>query len=213
MESAYITNCYRYANYAVVVLLTNIDVQPGQTVSINDVGNDFDAEDVLITATPQFKFTGVNTQGVLTYDKFQPVANQILYYNEGDQFTMAAVQPYGALTYATPACTWIDFEDIENWLGIPLADESQQTFLEQCAAAANEFIYRRRVESGYTTDQLDTAPNASVALATIMYGGALYRQRGAIDQFASFSEMGSAPVVGLSPIIKQLAGLSRPQVA
>ena len=213
MESAFITNCYRYANYAVVVLLTNIDVQPGQTVTIADVGNGFDAEDVLITATPQFKFTGVNTQGVLTYDKFQPVANQILYYNEGDQFTMAAVQPYGSLTYATPACTWITATDVEDWLGIPLADESQIAFLETCAASANEFIYRRRVESGYTTDQLGTAPNASVALATIMYGGALYRQRGSIDQFASFSEMGTAPVVGLSPIIKQLAGLNRPQVA
>jgi hypothetical protein len=40
-----------------------------------------------------------------------------------------------------------------------------------------------------------------------MYGGALYRQRGAIDQFASFTEMGTAPVVGLSPVIKQLLGL------
>ena len=46
-----------------------------------------------------------------------------------------------------------------------------------------------------------------------MYGGALYRQRGAIDQFASFTEMGTAPTVGLSPLIKQLLGISRPQVA
>jgi hypothetical protein len=46
-----------------------------------------------------------------------------------------------------------------------------------------------------------------------MYAGALYRQRGAIDQFASFSDMGTATVSGLSPLIKQLAGIPRPAVA
>jgi hypothetical protein len=46
-----------------------------------------------------------------------------------------------------------------------------------------------------------------------MYGGALYRQRGSIDQFASFDPMSTASVVGLSPIIKQLLGIDRPQVA
>ena len=46
-----------------------------------------------------------------------------------------------------------------------------------------------------------------------MMAGAYYRQRGSIDQFSSFSEMGTAPVVGLSPIIKQLLGNQRPQVA
>ena len=52
-----------------------------------------------------------------------------------------------------------------------------------------------------------------VTLATTMYAGALYRQRGAVDQFASFDGMGTVPTTGLSPIIKQLAGIPRPQVA
>jgi hypothetical protein len=46
-----------------------------------------------------------------------------------------------------------------------------------------------------------------------MYAGALYRQRGAIDQFASFDGMSTAMVTGLAPIIKQLLGIDRPQVA
>jgi hypothetical protein len=46
-----------------------------------------------------------------------------------------------------------------------------------------------------------------------MWGGALYRARGSIDTFASFTEMGTAPTVGLSPMIKQLLGIDRPQVA
>ena len=57
-------------------------------------------------------------------------------------------------------------------------------------------------------------PSGDVALGTIMYAGALYRQRGSVDQFASFSDMGAGvPVTGLSGIVKQLLGISRPQVA
>jgi len=56
-------------------------------------------------------------------------------------------------------------------------------------------------------------PSQDVKLGTIMYGGALYRQRGSIDQFASFDQMGTTSVVGLAPIVKQLLGIDRPQVA
>jgi hypothetical protein len=35
----------------------------------------------------------------------------------------------------------------------------------------------------------------------------------ALYQFASFDGMGTVPTTGLSPIIKQLAGIPRPQVA
>jgi hypothetical protein len=46
-----------------------------------------------------------------------------------------------------------------------------------------------------------------------MYGGALYRQRGSMDSFASFQSMGTAPVMGLNGMIRQLLGIDRPQVA
>jgi len=41
----------------------------------------------------------------------------------------------------------------------------------------------------------------------------LYRQRGSIDNFASFNDAGATAVTGLSGVIKQLLGIDRPQVA
>ena len=67
-------------------------------------------------------------------------------------------------------------------------------------------------EGGYV-DSLTTVPSQDVKLGTIMYGGALYRQRGSMDSFASFQSMGTAPVMGLNGMIRQLLGIDRPQVA
>jgi hypothetical protein len=93
-----------------------------------------------------------------------------------------------------------------------VATVADQTFLTQCAAAANAFCYRRRQEAGYV-DSLTNVPNGSVKLGTIQYGGMLYRQRGSIDDFASFNQTGATAVTGLSGVIKQLLGIDRPQVA
>ncbi|MGA0179275.1 MAG: hypothetical protein ACO3IC_10050, partial [Burkholderiaceae bacterium] len=117
----------------------------------------------------------------------------------------------GTLTF-TPTCTWITAGQIEDWLGIGTATAADTTFLTQCAAAVNQMAFRRRVEAGYY-DSLTTSPSADVTLGVIMWGGALYRARGSVDVFASFNEMGTAPTVGLSPMIKQLLGIDRPQVA
>jgi hypothetical protein len=46
-----------------------------------------------------------------------------------------------------------------------------------------------------------------------MYGGALYRQRGGISDFSSFDGMSQGSTNGLSPLVKQLIGVDRPQVA
>jgi hypothetical protein len=46
-----------------------------------------------------------------------------------------------------------------------------------------------------------------------MYGGALYRQRGGVTDFASFDGLGTGNTMGLSPMIKQLLGVDRPAVA
>jgi hypothetical protein len=46
-----------------------------------------------------------------------------------------------------------------------------------------------------------------------MYGGALYRQRGSVDSYGSFQNMGVVPVMGLNGMIRQLLGIDRPQVA
>jgi hypothetical protein len=51
-------------------------------------------------------------------------------------------------------------------------------------------------------------------LGTIMLAGAYYRQRGSIDQFASFDSMGQAITTNaFTPMVKQLLGIDRPAVA
>jgi hypothetical protein len=160
---------------------------------------------------PSYLFLGVNSAGDPIYDTDYPIPNQVLFYNEGDNLTRSAAIPQGTLTY-TENAFWILGSAVATWLGISLAGVDETAFLTQCANSASNFIFRRRQEAGYT-DSLATAPSADVVLATTMFAGALYRQRGAIDSFASFSDMGAAMSTGLSPLIKQLAGIPRPAVA
>jgi hypothetical protein len=47
-----------------------------------------------------------------------------------------------------------------------------------------------------------------------MLCGAYFRQRGSIDQFASFDSMGQAITTNaFTPMVKQLLGIDRPAVA
>ena len=138
-----------------------------------------------------------------------PIPNQVLFALTAADVERGAAT--GTVTHA-PVCTWITAGNIEDWLGIGTATAADTTFLTQCAAAANAFAYRRREEAGYK-DALGTSPSGDVTLGCIQYGGMLYRQRGSIDQFASFGDGGAVSVTGLSGVIKQLLGIDRPQVA
>jgi hypothetical protein len=197
-------------NYAVLQTLEPAPFEVGQSITVASVAAPFSGTFQII-ALPEYQFIGVNsTTGFLEFNEFQPYPNQVLYAATGTN--VERVQSFvGTITY-TQTCTWITASDIQTWLGISVATAADQAFTTQCAAAANQFIYTRRQESGWF-DSLTTAPSDAVKLGTIQYGGMLYRQRGAIDVFASFNEMGTAPVTGLSPIIKQLCGLDRPQIA
>ena len=51
-------------------------------------------------------------------------------------------------------------------------------------------------------------------LGTLMYSSALWRARGSVqDTFATFDGMGGGNVNAMTPVIKQLLGIDRPQVA
>ena len=210
MATYKITFATLISNYAVVETLTNNDIAVGEAITVSGVSTSFDGSQT-VYALPQYRFVGVDTDGDLLYDTNEPVENQVLYYFVASDVGRYPVIPQGSLVY-TQTCTWITAQDIENYLTVPLLGSGDQTFLVQCASAANNFCFRRRQESGYT-DSLTTSPGGDVTLGTIMYASALFRQKGSIDQFASFTDMGSAPVVGLSGIVKQLLGISRPQVA
>jgi hypothetical protein len=196
-------------NYAVVQTLTNPEIQPGESIVVASVSATFNGTKT-VYAMPQYEFLGVDSDGDLLYNTSVPIPNQVLYYVVGDDVDRAAVIPQGTLTH-TQTCTWVTGPQIATYLGITTAGD-ETAFLVQVASAANNFCYRRRQESGYT-DSLTTSPGGDITLGTLMYGSALYRQRGSVDQFASFTDMASAPTVGLSGIVKQLLGISRPQVA
>lgn len=205
-----VTFTQRIDNYAVVQTLTEPDLDLGLSFTLADCGATFNGSHT-VYALPAYLFLGVNSMGDPVYDLSVPIPNQVLFYNADDNADRTALIPPGTLTY-TETCTWIDGPDLELWLGIALAGVDESAFLQQCADSANNLIFRRRQESGYT-DSLTTSPGPDVTLATTMYAGALYRQRGAVNDFAGFTEMGTPVSTGLSPLIKQLAGIPRPAVA
>ena len=206
-----VTQKYLTDNYAVVVLLTNADpLEVGQSVTIAGVDATFNGT-YTVYELPQYYYTGVDDQGFLHYDIEAPIANQVLFAKTAANVNIVAAT--GTLT-TTPQCTWVTTDaQVEDWLGIGTATAADQTFITQCRQAANEFAYRRRAEAGYRNESLSTVPNPSVLLGTIAYAGFLYRQRGAVTDFASFDGLAAGGSMGLSPMIKQLLGVDRPAVA
>jgi len=208
MATYTVTHKYLIDDYAVLQLLTPSEVTVGGAIVVAGVDATFNGS-YTVYALPQYLFLGVDSEGDLLYDYQVPIQNQVLYAKTATSVERTAAT--GTLAF-TPTCTWITATDIEDWLGIGTATAGDAAFLTICASAANAFCSRRRVEAGYI-DSLTTVPSQDVKLGTIMYGGALYRQRGSIDQYASFDGMATAPVVGLSGMVKQLLGIDRPQVA
>lgn len=195
-------------NYAVLQTLTPNELEVGRSFTVTNVGVPFNGT-FTVYALPQYLYIGTDTEGNLLFDTDIAVPNQVLYAVTAADVERTAAT--GTLTF-TVTCTWITATQIEDWLGIGTATAADTTFLTTCAAAVNAMAFRRRVEAGYF-DSPTTSPSGDVTLGAIMWGGALYRARGSIDTFASFNEMGTAPTVGLSPMIKQLLGIDRPQVA
>ena len=200
---------YIVDNYAVVVLLTNADpLEVGQSFTLAGVDATFNGS-YTVHALPPFRFLGVDEYGFFLYDPEQPIQHQVLFAKTAANVIISPAT--GTLT-TTPTCTWITADSqVEDWLGIGTATVADQTFITQCRLASNEFCFRRRQEANYR-DSLTTVPNASVLLGAIAYAGFLYRQRGAVTDFAGFDGLAAGGSMGLSPMIKQLLGIDRPAV-
>jgi hypothetical protein len=157
---------------------------------------------------------GTDSDGNLIFDATFPIPNQVMYYDADTDLDRVAVQPPGTLTF-TQTCTWVTSSQVMAYLGITIDNPSDDyTLLTQSTSAANAFCWRRRQESGYTGDALATSPGGDCTLGVLMYAAALWRSRGSVqDTFATFDGMGSAGVSAMTPMIKQLLGISRPQVA
>jgi hypothetical protein len=195
-------------NYAVLQLLTEAEIEVGASVVITNVDATFNGT-YIVYALPQYAFMGVDDEGDLLFDPLVTIPNQVLYAKTAADVARTAAS--GTLTI-TQVAQWVTAANLEDWIGIGTATAADAAFLTVCAAAASQFCWRRRMEAGYI-DSLTTVPSQDVFLGTQMYGGALYRQRGSVDQFASFQNMGVTPVMGLNGMIRQLLGIDRPQVA
>ena len=208
MASYTVTHKQLTDNYAVLQLLTEAEIEVGASVVITGVDATFNGT-YIVYALPQYAFMGVDDEGDLLFDPLVTIPNQVLYAKTASDVARTAAS--GTLTI-TQTCTWVTAANLEDWIGIGTATAADAAFLTVCAAAASQFCWRRRMEAGYV-DSLTTVPSQDVFLGTQMYGGALYRQRGSVDQFASFQNMGVTPVMGLNGMIRQLLGIDRPQVA
>ena len=210
MASATITHVRRMDNYAAVQTLTDLEVQPGDSVTVSGVAlTGFNATATVISTEPYY-LDGVNDEGYLVFDYDLPRPNQIIYANSGADVAYEAEA--GTVTY-TQSVTWIVAADVLAWLGIDVATANDTAFVTTCVNASNAWCYRKRREAGYV-DSMTTVPSADVKLGAVMYAATLYRERGSVDGFASFDSMalGQAPSATLGRIM-QLLGCGRAQVA
>ena len=211
MATYTVTFHQRLDNYAVVQTLENTDIAIGESITLAGLGHGLNGTHT-VYALPKYEYIGVDDEGDLVLDSNVSIPNQVLFYDTGDDLLRSAAIPPGTLDY-TQTCTWVTSAQTQLWLGLtsPSADES--TFLAQCVSAGNQVAYRRRQEASYF-DSLSTSPSGDVTLGTIMLCGAYFRQRGSIDQFASFDAMGQAITTNaFTPMVKQLLGIDRPAVA
>ena len=162
-----------------------------------------------IVSTSDFEYIGQSDEGDFEFDSDVIHLYQFLYLDAGDDVTRDTAT--GTVTF-TPSVSWIIAADVTSWLGIDVATANDTAFITVCVNAANNYIFRKRREAGYTDSQT-TVPGADVKLGTIMYAATLYRERGSADSFASFDAMSSIPIPSTMGRIMALIGCGRPQVA
>jgi hypothetical protein len=198
-------------NYAVLQTLTDTEIEVGQSITVASVAAPFNGTFV-VYAMPKYEYIGIDTAGDLLFNANVSIPNQVLFKCTGTNVERTATAT--GTMQNSQNCTWITVANLITYLGVDITNPSDDyTLATQAANAANDFAYRRRSESGYF-DSLTTSPGHDCTLGTVMYAAALWRGRGSVqDTFATFDGMGSAPVSAMTPMIKQLLGIDRPQVA
>jgi hypothetical protein len=198
----------RLDGYAVLQTLVETGIQVGDSVVIANADHGFSTT-AKVVSTQDFEFIGVSEEGDLLFDSDVIRLYQFLYVNAGTDYERSIAT--GTVTF-TPSVSWINAADVTSWLGIDVATANDTAFITVCVNAANNYIFRKRREAGYTDSQ-STVPGADIKLGTIMYAATLYRERGSADSFASFDSMSSIPIPSTMGRIMALIGCGRPQVA
>ena len=203
-----VTHAMRLDDYAVVQTLEATEIGIGQSIAV--AGSTGVNGTFTVLAVPVYEYRGVDDEGDWLYDYDVTITNQLLFASAGAD--VARDSNTGTVTW-TETCSWIVAADVLSWLGISVATANDTTFVGVCTDAANAWAYKARKMAGYQAESLSTAPSSAVKLGTIMYAGALYRERGSVDSFASFGELGAPAPVGSMGQIMRLLGIRRSQVA
>ena len=202
-----VTHAMRLDDYAVVQTLEATEIGVGQSITL--AGTTGFNGTFTVLAIPVYRYTGVDDEGDFVYDFDEIIPNQLLFASAGDDVARDSMS--GTVTW-TEMCTWVTISDVMSWLGITVATANDTQFVGACTEAANAFAFRRRKAAGYF-DSLNTVPGADVKQGTILYAGALYRERGSVDSYASFTDLGSPTPLGSLGQIMRLLGINRAQVA
>jgi hypothetical protein len=209
MTTFQIIQSSRVDGYGVVQTLEPIASIPlGSPVNIVGSSRGLDGNQQTVWSLVDYELIRVETNGTLVFDYDVPRPQQLIFPNAGDDLEYAV--DTGEIRWE-PEATWITSDDVTEWLGIAAATANDTAFIATCVQAANTYCYRARHEAGYH-DDADAVPDASVSLGTVMYAATLYRERGSVDSFASFDQMGGAVPFGTMSRIKQLLGVGRPQI-
>lgn len=203
-----VTHVTRVDGYGVVQTLEPNDIAVGQSVTVAGLTNSTLNGTFTVVSVESYALEEVTDTGDLVFDYDFYYPNQLIYADAGDDIARTADS--GTVTYGL-TCTWIDADDVIEWLGIESATANDTAFITTCVEAANAFAYRRRQAAGYF-DSLSTVPGADVKLGTVLYAASQYRTRGSIDGYQSFESMSvGANTIGLGQVM-QLLGTNRPQV-
>jgi len=195
-------------NVATVQVLQSPEFEVGQSVTITGLSG-FNGTHV-ITALPEYYFTGVTTEGDYTYDTTRIIPNQIQFALTTDDVERVAAS--GSLTYSI-TCTWIVLSDLEDYLGYTFTGSvADYDVATMAVGAANAFAFRRRQESGYW-DSASTVPGLDVKLGTVQYAAILFREKGSVEALASFDPLSTGAPTGNMGQIMRLLGINKPQVA
>ena len=199
----------RVDGYGVVQTLEHLGSIPlGSYINVVDSTRGLDGNQQIVWSLVDYELIRVEDNGTLVFDYDVPREHQLIFPNAGDDLAYGVDS--GEIRWE-PEATWITSDDVTEWLGISAATANDTAFIATCVSAANVYCYRQRHEAGYH-DDADMVPDGSVKLGTVMYAATLYRERGSVDSFASFDQMGGAVPFGTMSRIKQLLGVGRPQI-
>lgn len=183
-----ITNAVAVSGVHTLTLLEVANLYVGDTIYVNGVSQDFNGSHV-ITVVNETNKTVSFTQGNQSHSALSNLTGQL------------EVRPQ-----------WCNSSDVLSWLGIDIATANDTAYVDTCVLASNEWCFRKRQEAGYLTDRTAFFPSADVHLGAVNYAAMQYRNRGAIDGFASFDSFGGGtPTMSLGQIMA-LLGVGKAQV-